>query len=87
MNHAPSAVGLDLEWPFTPDKIGGGKEGKVALVQLCDAEIILLVHVNKMYRVYSWFSPEASSSSLTRHTRISRESESARVFIKYHGNI
>ncbi|KAI9513501.1 ribonuclease H-like domain-containing protein [Russula earlei] len=42
------AVGLDLEWPFTPSRLGGGQEGKVALVQLCDVDIILLIHVSKM---------------------------------------
>jgi hypothetical protein len=47
-----SAVGLDLEWPFISKRIGGAKEGKVALVQLCDADIILLIHVSKMKRVY-----------------------------------
>jgi hypothetical protein len=47
-----SAVGLDLEWPLTLKRIGGVKEGKVALVQLCDADIILLIHVSKMKRVY-----------------------------------
>ncbi len=50
-----SAVGLDLEWPLTSKRIGGIKEGKVALVQLCDADIILLIHVfhvSKMKRVY-----------------------------------
>ena len=47
-----SAVGLDLEWPFTSKRIGGAKEGKVALVQLCDADIILLIHVSKMKRAY-----------------------------------
>jgi len=47
-----SAVGLDLEWPFALKRIGGVKEGKVALVQLCDADIILLIHVSKMKRAY-----------------------------------
>ena len=47
-----SAVGLDLEWPITFKRIGGVKEGKVALVQLCDADIILLIHVSKMKREY-----------------------------------
>jgi hypothetical protein len=47
-----SAVGLDLEWPFTLKRVGGVKEGKVALVQLCDADIILLIHVSKMKRTY-----------------------------------
>jgi hypothetical protein len=88
MNYAPSAVGLDLEWPYTSGRIGGAKEGKVALVQLCDAEIILLIQVSKMERVYTWFLLEVSSSSLTSPTRISRESESARVFIiGYHSDI
>lgn len=45
-----SAIGLDLEWPFTLKRVGGAKEGKVALVQLCDADIILLIHVSKMKR-------------------------------------
>jgi hypothetical protein len=45
-----SAIGLDLEWPFTSKSVGGVKEGKVALVQLCDADIILLIHVSKMKR-------------------------------------
>ncbi|KAH8990746.1 ribonuclease H-like protein [Lactarius akahatsu] len=44
------AIGLDLEWPFSRDRTGVQKEGKVALVQLCDADIILLVHVSKMER-------------------------------------
>jgi hypothetical protein len=48
---ARSAVGLDLEWPFTSRRIGGVKEGKVALVQLCDADIILLIQVSKMERM------------------------------------
>jgi len=43
-------VGLDLEWPFTSGRVGGVKEGKVALVQLCDADIILLIQVSKMDR-------------------------------------
>jgi hypothetical protein len=47
-----SAIGLDLEWPFTLERIGGAKEGKVALVQLCDADIILLIQVSKMKRMY-----------------------------------
>lgn len=47
-----SAIGLDLEWPFTSKRIGGVKEGKVALVQLCDADIILLIHISKMKRAY-----------------------------------
>jgi len=46
------AVGLDLEWPITSKRIRGVKEGKVALVQLCDADIILLIHVSKTKRVY-----------------------------------
>lgn len=43
----PSAIGLDLEWPFSRE---GGKEveGKVSLVQLCDVKTILLIHVSKM---------------------------------------
>lgn len=32
---------------------GREKEGKVALVQLCDVDIILLVHVSKMESVYT----------------------------------
>ncbi|KAI0299388.1 ribonuclease H-like domain-containing protein [Multifurca ochricompacta] len=44
------AVGLDLEWPFSSNRVGGVKEGKVALVQLCDADIILLIQVSKMQR-------------------------------------
>ena len=48
---AHSAIGLDLEWPFTSSRIGGVKEGKVALVQLCDADIILLIQVSKMKRM------------------------------------
>ncbi|KAH9000542.1 ribonuclease H-like domain-containing protein [Lactarius hatsudake] len=45
------AIGLDLEWPFSRDsRTGVEKEGKVALVQLCDADIILLIHVSKMER-------------------------------------
>ncbi|KAH9064583.1 ribonuclease H-like domain-containing protein [Lactarius vividus] len=44
------AIGLDLEWPFSRDRAGVEKEGKVALVQLCDADIILLIHVSKMER-------------------------------------
>jgi hypothetical protein len=48
MNHLPSAVGLDLEWPFISKRVGGCEEGKVALVQLCDADIILLIQVSKM---------------------------------------
>jgi hypothetical protein len=46
-----SAIGLDLEWPFTSSRIGGVKEGKVALVQICDADIILLIQVSKMKRM------------------------------------
>ncbi|KAH9974325.1 ribonuclease H-like domain-containing protein [Lactifluus volemus] len=42
------AVGLDLEWPFVSKRIGGCEEGKVALVQLCDTDIILLIQVSKM---------------------------------------
>lgn len=49
----PSAIGLDLEWPFSRDMADGEKEGKVALVQLCDVDIILLVHVCKMKSVYT----------------------------------
>jgi len=49
-NNLPSAVGLDLEWPFSRDKAGNEKEGKVALVQLCDVDIILLIHISKMER-------------------------------------
>ncbi|KAI0252825.1 hypothetical protein BJV78DRAFT_1153462 [Lactifluus subvellereus] len=64
------AIGLDLEWPFNPERIGGGKEGKVALVQLCDADIILLIQVSKMKKV---------TSAPTFHTRISPESQSTRV--------
>jgi len=48
MNDRCSTVGLDLEWPFTQNRFGGGEEGKVALVQLCDVDIILLIHVSKM---------------------------------------
>ena len=51
MDYLPSAVGLDLEWPFTSNRIGGVKEGKVALVQLCNADIILLIQVSKMKRM------------------------------------
>jgi hypothetical protein len=51
MDYLPSAIGLDLEWPYTPSRIGGAKEGKVALVQLCDADIILLIQVSKMNRM------------------------------------
>ncbi|KAH9077699.1 ribonuclease H-like protein [Lactarius deliciosus] len=47
------AIGLDLEWPFSRDRTGVEKEGKVALVQLCDADIILLIHVSKMESVYT----------------------------------
>lgn len=48
----PSAIGLDLEWPFSRQ---GGKEveGKVSLVQLCDVKTILLIHVSKMESVYT----------------------------------
>ena len=48
----PSAIGLDLEWPFSRQ---GGKEveGKVSLVQLCDVKTILLIHVSKMESVYN----------------------------------
>ena len=52
-NNLPSAIGLDLEWPFSRDKAGKEKEGKVALVQLCDVDIILLIHVSKMESVYT----------------------------------
>jgi hypothetical protein len=51
MDYVSSAVGLDLEWPFTSSRIGDVEEGKVALVQLCDADIILLIQVSKMKRV------------------------------------
>jgi hypothetical protein len=54
MNYLPSAIGLDLEWPFTSNRVGGCKEGKVALVQLCDADIILLIQVSKMASAYIW---------------------------------
>lgn len=48
----PSAIGLDLEWPFSRE---GDKEieGKVSLVQLCDVKTILLIHVSKMKSVYT----------------------------------
>jgi hypothetical protein len=51
-NNLPSAIGLDLEWPFSRE---GGKEieGKVSLVQLCDVRNILLIHVSKMESVYT----------------------------------
>lgn len=52
-NGPPSAVGLDLEWPFSRDKAGIENEGKVALVQLCDVDIILLIHISKMESVYT----------------------------------
>lgn len=52
-NNLPSAIGLDLEWPFGQDRTGDKKEGKVALVQLCDVDIILLIHVSKMESVYT----------------------------------
>jgi hypothetical protein len=51
-----STVGLDLEWPFTLERVGGAKEeGKVALVQLCDVDIILLIQVSKMDSECIWF--------------------------------
>ncbi|GAA6003774.1 uncharacterized protein JCM10292_003370 [Rhodotorula paludigena] len=44
-------VGFDLEWdPYVPRKGGLGGPGKAALVQVCDASTILLVHVAKMPR-------------------------------------
>ena len=41
----------DLEWdPYIPKLGGTGGPGKAALVQVCDADTILLVHVAKMSR-------------------------------------
>ncbi|KAF8262327.1 ribonuclease H-like domain-containing protein [Lactarius quietus] len=38
---------MDLEWPYS--RVDGiEKEGKVALVQLCNVDTILLIHVSKM---------------------------------------
>lgn len=39
--------GFDLEWE--PSRMRG-KENKTALVQVCDADTILLVHVSRMKR-------------------------------------
>ena len=51
-NYLPSATGLDLEWQFSRNA-GVEKEGKVALVQLCDVNTILLIHVSKMESAYT----------------------------------
>ncbi|GAA5916905.1 hypothetical protein JCM8208_005480 [Rhodotorula glutinis] len=44
-------LGFDLEWdPYVPKLGGNGGPGKAALVQVCDADTILLVHVARMSR-------------------------------------
>jgi hypothetical protein len=81
MNYHPSAVGLDLEWPFTPDSVGVGKEGKVALVQLCDTDIILLIQVSKMQGACIWLVRVMSGP--TFHTRVSREGQSTEILSSF----
>jgi hypothetical protein len=51
-------IGFDMEWPFGyrfdhKEKRTKMKEGKTALVQICDDKIVLLLHLSKMKREQS----------------------------------
>ncbi|KAH9968063.1 ribonuclease H-like domain-containing protein [Russula dissimulans] len=76
------SVGLDLEWPFTPNRFGGGKEGKVALVQLCDVDIILLIHVSKMKR-FPEKVKELIESSKVPKTGVNIRNDGMKLFRDY----
>jgi hypothetical protein len=39
--------GLDLEW--RPTFVKGSKENKTALIQLCNAESVLIIQISRMH--------------------------------------
>ncbi|KAH9990250.1 ribonuclease H-like domain-containing protein [Russula compacta] len=76
------AIGLDLEWPYTSNRIDGVKEGKVALVQLCDVDIILLIHVSKMER-FPEKVKELIESSKVPKTGVNIRNDGMKLFRDY----